>query len=329
MAPNSFVWTDKEVELLLNVVLEYKVNNTQEGIDWESCQSKYADIMTLFLEQYPTETSTDFPHGEGGLTRASLTTKIKAIRTKYRLAVDSGRRSGFGRVVLLYFDLCEQIWGGSPATTTMLSGIETTDLDDSLPVPSPSTSSSCTMEPSDNEQESSGTTAVKQRRDLLQAKLRGHRHDRLKRKLPAETQWLNALEEDQRAKKKLIDLLEKSEKQASDNFVKVTNALEMLTTSIAEGFSLLRQVVQPPPAQSSHYMPYEARGHMYAHTPSLHPLQANQALHSFSNSSPSVRGTQQNATSYINTQDASSSSMSAERTGLTAFSYTQALFSDE
>uniref|UniRef100_A0AAV2KR54 Uncharacterized protein n=1 Tax=Knipowitschia caucasica TaxID=637954 RepID=A0AAV2KR54_KNICA len=81
----------------------------------------------------------------------------------------------------------------------MSSGIETNDLDDSLPAPSPSTSA--TTEPSDaasDTEQESGAHTVKQRRDLLQAKLNGHRHDRLKRKLPAETQWLNALEEDQR-----------------------------------------------------------------------------------------------------------------------------------
>lgn len=172
MAPSSFVWTDKEAELLLNVILEYKVQKTQENIDWESCQSKYVDLMALFLEQYPAENSNDFPHERSELTRAILTTKIKAVRSKYRQAVDNGRRSGYGRVVLLYFELCEQIWGGSPATTTIPSGIETNDLDDSLPIPSPAASSSSNVEPSDaasdTEQESNVTPAVKERRDLLQ-----------------------------------------------------------------------------------------------------------------------------------------------------------------
>ncbi len=57
-----------------------------------------------------------------------MTTKIKNIRLKYRKAVDLGRRSGHGRVVFLYMELCEQIWGGSPATDKINTGIETTDL---------------------------------------------------------------------------------------------------------------------------------------------------------------------------------------------------------
>ena len=40
----SFVWTDDEVELLLKVTAEYKVNQTAKNIDWESCQTKYSDI---------------------------------------------------------------------------------------------------------------------------------------------------------------------------------------------------------------------------------------------------------------------------------------------
>lgn len=41
---------------------------------------------------------------------------LKIVKLKYQQVVDSGRRSGHGRVVLLYFELCEKVWGGSPAT---------------------------------------------------------------------------------------------------------------------------------------------------------------------------------------------------------------------
>ena len=30
--------------------------------------------------------------------------------------MESGRRNGHGRVVMIYYELCESIWGGSPAT---------------------------------------------------------------------------------------------------------------------------------------------------------------------------------------------------------------------
>ena len=173
----SYVWTDGEVEILLNVTREYKVNKTHENVDWESCQSKYADILALFLEHYP-ETSQEFPHRKEDITRTIITNKLKAIRVKYRQAVDSGRKSGHGRVVLLYFELCEQIWGGSPATTTIQSGIETTDVETASHRSSDPASSStldlsaAEMSPvSDLLQDSDGSnltpSVVKERRALL------------------------------------------------------------------------------------------------------------------------------------------------------------------
>ena len=48
--------------------------------------------------------------------------------------MDSGRRSGHGRVVYLYYELCAKIWGGSPATEQIGTGVETVDLIDFTPV---------------------------------------------------------------------------------------------------------------------------------------------------------------------------------------------------
>ncbi|XP_037546441.1 uncharacterized protein LOC119423103 [Nematolebias whitei] len=329
MAPGgSFVWTDREVELLLNTVLEYKVNKTQENVDWESCQNKYVDILALFLEHYPTESSDEFPHSHADITRGNLTTKMKAVRGKYRHAVDTGRRSGHGRVVLLYFELCEQIWGGSPASTTISSGIETADLDHSRTLPSPSTSSSSiTMDVADtgSDNESSVGPTSKERRDLLDAKLKGHRHDRLRRKLPAETQWLNALEEDQRVKKRLVEIIETSEQKASENYSKMSNTLERLTTSIVDGFSLLKQVIHTP-AQPPHYMPYEPRGPMYSHTMAHHSVHQNSANYPYPNNSTSDR-TRQNTRPGNTMSTEAVFHTPAEATD--QFSFSQALFSDQ
>ena len=42
------IWTDDEVGLLLRVSLDYKINKIQEGVDWETCKSKYKDITLFF-----------------------------------------------------------------------------------------------------------------------------------------------------------------------------------------------------------------------------------------------------------------------------------------
>ena len=49
----EFLWTDDEVELLLNITHEYKTAKAAECTDWESVKSKYADILDLFKEHSP------------------------------------------------------------------------------------------------------------------------------------------------------------------------------------------------------------------------------------------------------------------------------------
>ena len=88
------------------------------------------------MDQLPTSSDEgkkigkDYPHKEEEITKATLTSKLKSIRKKFRQAVDSKRRSGHGRVVVLYFDNCERIWGGSPATVQINSDVESFDLTD-------------------------------------------------------------------------------------------------------------------------------------------------------------------------------------------------------
>ena len=44
---DNFVWSDDEVELLLNVVLEYKTARTAENVDWQTCQT--FDVTVLIF----------------------------------------------------------------------------------------------------------------------------------------------------------------------------------------------------------------------------------------------------------------------------------------
>lgn len=97
----------------------------------------------------------DYPHTKEELTKKILSAKLKAIRGKFREAVDSGRRSGHGRVVLLYYELCEKIWGGSPATQQLETGIETSDMNsEELDDPAPSSVNSGMSGNSEADQES-------------------------------------------------------------------------------------------------------------------------------------------------------------------------------
>ena len=114
---DSFQWTDNEVHLLLSVAIDYKSQRAMENVNWESVQSKYTDIKDRFKDKLP-ETGErqadekDLPHTRDEIKLSCLTGKLKAIHLKCRQAVDSGRRSGHGRAVLLFFELCERLWGG-------------------------------------------------------------------------------------------------------------------------------------------------------------------------------------------------------------------------
>ena len=59
--------------------------------------------------------------------------------------MDSSGRSGHGRVVYLYCELYEKIWGGSPATEQIDTGLETVDFNVSSLEPT-DTSPTCSLE---------------------------------------------------------------------------------------------------------------------------------------------------------------------------------------
>ena len=95
-------------------------------------RTKFDDILTLMRQDTAEEVrencGKDYPHTKEKITKKVPTSKLKAIRIKVREAVDSGRRSGHGRVVLLYYELCEKIWGSSPATEEIQTGLESTEI---------------------------------------------------------------------------------------------------------------------------------------------------------------------------------------------------------
>ena len=55
------------------------------------------------------------PHDVSLFTRERIASKIKDIRKKYKKSVDCGRRSGGGRTVATFYDVCNEIWGGCPS----------------------------------------------------------------------------------------------------------------------------------------------------------------------------------------------------------------------
>ncbi|XP_030266336.1 uncharacterized protein LOC115577601 [Sparus aurata] len=208
--------------------------------------------MTSLRAQYQRELTEDFPHDAMTISKTQVTTKLKCIRGKYRRAVDTGRLSGQGRVVMLLFELCQEIWGGSPATRCIDSSIETGDLVESSSQPSTSTEerSSSPISPAES-LDCLPPSVVKQRRDLLQAKLDSHRGDRLKRKAHADL-----AEEDMKIKRRLLELTEESARAHADNMAQINTNIANITSTIQDGFSLMRELLLRPQTVLPHNSSY-------------------------------------------------------------------------
>ena len=183
----AFIWMDDKTQLLQKVTLNNKVSKAANGIDWELVCSKYTDIWRLMRTQLPTipktaeELGKDYPHCNDKVTKQVVTSKLK-----YCLAVDSGR-SGHGRVVLLYFKLCKMIWGESPTTEQICSGVESADLEATTEQPDTDVNLSSTLpdeeEPYDTANISGGSAEryrVAQKGALFDKKLSDYRQENLK-----------------------------------------------------------------------------------------------------------------------------------------------------
>lgn len=125
MPPKKKAKTDEKL------VQEYKASQIHAGFDWESIKTKYVDITEMFIKRYPTTATgtvdrDSYPKFDPGnqFTKERVLSKIKAIRVKYKAALDSGRRSGGGRVVATFFDMCSNIWAGSPSAQCIDGGLE-------------------------------------------------------------------------------------------------------------------------------------------------------------------------------------------------------------
>ena len=267
---NIFTWTDDESLLLLNITADYKNQNISEGLDWESIQNKYADIaerMVEALQKYNEQGSSgkDYKHKPEEITKEKVATKLKAVRKKYRIAVDMGSRSGQGRVILLYFHECEAIWGGSPATTKIRSGIESSVIEESQD------SSSIDMFPKSTDESdldetafSSGASSsglasttpakgVNKRRALLDETHAKHKKQKLHKKWSMESQFLSLAKEELELKKDMIEQQKQIDEDYKKTMSTLAGAMENLSKSISDGFCSLRSILSPVHARPVPY----------------------------------------------------------------------------
>ena len=131
---SNFTWTDDELSLLLHVIMDYKTEKSSLGVDWDTVKAKYDNILDKFIENYPKVKNEAYPNSDtltSVFTKERIIAKIKRIKLCFRKAIDSGRRSGGGKVVTVLYDECCEIWSGSPAVIAIPNGLESS-RDDSV-----------------------------------------------------------------------------------------------------------------------------------------------------------------------------------------------------
>ena len=98
--------------MLLQTCLEYKTKEEYKGFSWESIINKLENIREILVENYPTGEVDKEKYPNGGnigkvLTKDRISEKLKIICADFRKGIDKGKRSGSGRVVFTFFDMCE------------------------------------------------------------------------------------------------------------------------------------------------------------------------------------------------------------------------------
>ena len=207
----SFNWSDEEVQLLLEVVLHFKSDKAGQGLDWESIKTKYVEIRDIFIERYP-KNSTDesYPHHESvkQFSKERIITKVKALRNKYKIALDSGRRSGGGKVVAQFYNLCTDIWGGCPAAESIPSGIDSSASTESSELSSNTglvgnVSESCSDDNQDSFLTLERDSAAIPKRSLVEH-LKDARNSKIMKNVSYEKQMMQLAKEDMALKKEMM-----------------------------------------------------------------------------------------------------------------------------
>jgi hypothetical protein len=87
-------------------------------------------------------------------------------------------------------------------------------------------------------------STVNERRNLLDAKLRGHKQEKLKIKLSTDNQLLTISQEEMQMKKRLFDKMDRMDKKHSQHMARLSTSMQQLTGSIADGFAMLTEMMQ-------------------------------------------------------------------------------------
>ena len=237
-------------------------------MNWKSKRTKYEQIKSKFCEQYPEVEDEKFPRckDSDSITKELVSAKLKSIRTNFKKAVDTGKRSGGGRIIFTFYELCERIWGGCPAVNSISHRIDTStpkektqevepmqnelqneeDDDERSSLQSNSLLSKYDEtgigSPSSGEEIGEAQSLKEQTtncRKKVEEGLKNRRDKKLSSKLSMDTQLLNISKEELSLERKLVEQLEKSEEEFNSGMNKVFKSMENISSCIQQTVGIL------------------------------------------------------------------------------------------
>ena len=120
------------------------------------------------------------------------------------------------------------------------------------------------------------STVVQEQRNLFNSKLASHKYEELKLKLANDSWLVTCAQEELKIRKQTLERMEVTDKQHAEYMKKMFINMERLTNSIANGFGLLRQIMEPrhpfPPPQPHYYNQSQPSAFMSS-TPVSHQME--------------------------------------------------------
>ena len=224
----AFLWTKHEIGLLLEVIIDYKASKILQGQDWESVRTKYKDIAerlhAVHLKEGKLE---EYPHtaDPSVITKDRILSKLKRIKN-YKKAIDTGRKSGGGKVVTTFCKACSDIWAGAPSVKCINNSLESSEISgncdsvesntDILSQSASSPSRSTSASDNDNFQDMQQQEKCHQKRVVIDATarqnnllthLKERRTARMAKRISAEAQIIDIIKENISIKKKTLEKL--------------------------------------------------------------------------------------------------------------------------
>ena len=200
-------------------------------------------------------------------------------------AVDTGKRSGGGRIIFTFYELCERIWGGCSAINSISHGIDTSTPEEKTQAVEPmqnelqneedddkrsSVQSNSLLSkydetgigsPSSGEEIREAQSLKEQTtncRKKVEERLKNRHDKKLSSKLSMDTQLLNISKEELSLKRKLVEQLEKSEEEFNSGMNKVFKSMENISSCIQQTVGILAHLVnqQQTPYQQQYRPPF-------------------------------------------------------------------------